>query len=218
MTFLYETFLHAHPYNMILRLELAPLYAVQGDTEKALDLLTSHQSPYRYTRRDALQALAVRLVKSGRSLQAELLYRDCLKIDPDNVDILINLAVIAGEKGAPGEEKQYLHRALALAPDSSTAIVNLGNHYVRARQLDRARTWFARAVKADPYNHLAHIGLGIQTMAVGQVDEGISHVIQAVKLKSDFAEGYTTLEMLYRRIGLEDKAESAAALKRLFTE
>jgi Tfp pilus assembly protein PilF len=69
-------------------------------TRKGVDLLTCHQSPYRYTR-DALLALAVRLVKSGRSLQAEPLYRDCLKIDPDNVDALINLAVIAGEKGAP---------------------------------------------------------------------------------------------------------------------
>jgi tetratricopeptide (TPR) repeat protein len=215
---LYETFLQAHPYNMTLRLELAPLYAVQPDTEKALDLLTCQQSPYRYTRRDALLALAVRLVQNGRSLQAESLYRDCLKIDPDNVDALINLAVIAGETGAPGEEKRYLDRALALAPDSSSAMVNMGNHYVRARQPDLARTWFERAVKADPYNHLAHIGLGIQTMAAGQVDEGISHVIQAVKLKPDFAEGYTTLETLYRRIGLEDKAQSAAALRRLFTE
>jgi tetratricopeptide (TPR) repeat protein len=215
---LYETFLQAHPYNMTLRLELAPLYAVQTDTEKALDLLTCRQSPYRYTRRDALLALAIRLVQSGRSLQAEPLYRDCLKIDPDNVDALINLAVIAGEKGAPGEEKRYLDRALALAPDSSSAMVNLGNHYVRARQPELARTWFDRAVKADPYNHLAHIGLGIQTMAAGHVDEGISHVVQAVKLKPDFAEGYTTLETLYRRIGLEDKAHSAAALRRLFSE
>jgi tetratricopeptide (TPR) repeat protein len=215
---LYETFLQGHPYNMTLRLELAPLYAVQGDTEEALDLLTSHQSPYRYTRRDALLALAVRLVKSGQSLKAESLYRDCLKIDPDNVDALINLAVIAGEKGALNEEKRYLDRALALVPDSSSTMVNMGNHYVRARQSDHARTWFARAVKADPYNHLAHIGLGIQTMTTGQVDEGISHVIQAVKLKPDFAEGYTTLETLYQRIGLEDKAESAAALHRLFTE
>jgi tetratricopeptide (TPR) repeat protein len=215
---LYETFLQAHPYNMTLRLELAPLHAVQGDTEKALDLLTSHQSPYRYTRRDALLALAVRLVKSGRSLQAEPLYRDCLKIDPDNVDVLINLAVIAREKGAPGEEKRYLDRALALAPDSSSAMVNMGNHYVRTHQIDLARTWFERAVKADPYNYLAHIGLGIQTIATGQIDEGISHVIQAVKLKPDFAEGYSTLETLYRRIGLEDKAKSAAALQRLFME
>jgi tetratricopeptide (TPR) repeat protein len=215
---LYETFLQTHPYNITLRLELAPLYAVQADTEKALDLLTSHQSPYCYTRRDALLALAVRLVKGGQSLKAEPLYRDCLKIDPDNVDVLINLAVIAGEKGAPGEEKRYLDRALALAPDSSSAMVNLGNHYVRARQSDRARTWFARAVKADPYNHLAHVGLGIQIMATGQVDEGISHVIQAVKLKPDFIEGYTTLETLYRRMGLEDKAQNAAVLKQLFTK
>jgi tetratricopeptide (TPR) repeat protein len=215
---LYETFLKAHPYNMTLRLSLAPLYAVQGDTGKALDLLTSQQSPYHYTHRNALLALAVRLVNSGRPLQAESFYRDCLKIDPDNVDALINLAVIAGEKGAPGEEKRYLDRALDLAPNSSSVMVNMGNHYVRARQPDRARTWFARAVKADPYNHLAHIGLGIQTMATGKIDEGISHVIQAVKLKPDFAEGYTTLEMLYRQISLEDKAESAAALQRLFTE
>ena len=215
---LYETFLQAHPYNMTLRLELAPLYALQGDTEKALDLLTSRQSPYRCTRRNSLLALAVRLVKNGRSLQAEPLYLDCLKINPDNVDVLINLAVIAGEKGAPRKEKQYLDRALALAPDSSSAMVNMGNHYVRARQSDLARTWFARAVEAEPYNHLAHIGLGIQTVATGQVDEGISHVIQAVKLKPDFAEGYATLETLYRQIGLKDKAESAAALQRLFAD
>lgn len=215
---LYETFLRAHPYNMTLRLELAPLYAAQGATEKALDLLTSRQSPYRYPRNEALLALAVRLVTMGRSQQAEPLYRECLKIDPDNVDALINLAVIAGERGAPDEERGYLERALTLAPHSPSALINLGNHHARGGRSDLARSSFTRAVEADPYNHLAHIGLGIQTVAGEQIDEGISHVIEAVKLKPDFGEGYAVLETLYRKIGLEDKAESAAALQRLFAE
>jgi len=215
---LYETFLQAHPYNMTLRLELAPLYAAKGATEKALDLLTSRQSPYRYSRKEALLALAVRLVKMGRPHQAESLYHDCLKMDPDSIDALINLAVIAGKRGAQDKEKGYLDRALILAPDYPSALINLGNHHARGGHPDLALSLFARAVEADPYNHLAHIGLGIQTVAAGHVDEGITHVIEAVKLKPDFGEGYAVLETLYRKIGLEDKAESVAELKRLFTE
>jgi len=215
---LYEAFLQAHPYNMTLRLELAPLYAAQGTMEKALDLLTSRQSPYRYPRKEALLTLAVRLVKMGRSHQAESLYHDLLKMDPDSIDALINLAVIAGKRGAQDEEKGYLDRALTLAPDSPLVLINSGNHHARGGRSDLARSLFARAIEADPYNHLAHIGLGIQAVAAGHVNEGISHVIEAVKLKPDFGEGYAALETLYRKIGLKDKAESAAALKRLFTE
>lgn len=60
--------------------------------------------------------------------------------------------------------------------------------------------------------------MGIQTVAMGKIDEGVPHIIEAVKLKPDFVDGYATLETIYRKIGLQDKAAGSAALKELFSE
>jgi Tfp pilus assembly protein PilF len=112
--------------------------------------------------------------------------------------------------------KRYLEKVLEIDPASVQARINMGNYYAKENQPAEAQKWFAEAVEADPQNYLTHIGLGIQSMRLGQLDKGIEHVTKAVVLKPDFVEGYQILAAAYVEIGNDEQARKYAVLRDLF--
>jgi tetratricopeptide (TPR) repeat protein len=200
------------------RIELANILMQPHRKEKALKLLTSKLTPYRYNRKKALLALGSNLIKQGRFIEAEPIYLDLLKIDSTNMDVLINLAVISGQKGATAKVKAYLDKALKLDPTSTKAMINMRNYYATVNQPEIARAWFVKAVDAEPHNYLAQLGLGAQIIRDHKLKEGIIHILKAVELKPDYARGYEILATIYRQTGQEEQAKVCDELSQLFSE
>ncbi len=92
----------------------------------------------------------------------------------------------------------------------------MGNYYAKQNDPNESQRWFAQAVEADPQNYLTHIGLGIQSIRLGQLDKGIEHVTKAVVLKPDFVEGYQILAAACVEKGDTEQAKKYAALRDLF--
>lgn len=84
----------------------------------------------------------------------------------------------------------FLYCALKLAPDSAQAMISMGNDYAKQNQPGDAQEGFVKAVAVDPHDRVVPVGLGIQSVRLGQIDEGLTHVREAVILKPDFGEGY----------------------------
>ena len=63
---------------------------------------------------------------------------------------------------------------------------------------------------------MAHIGLGLQRIRLGQLEKGLAHVKKAIRLKPDFIEGYQVLATVYRELGQADKARRYTKLRTLF--
>jgi len=213
---LHQEALKARPFDMKVRVALAKAMALSGMKEKAIEVLTSKEAPYPYDRKGALLALGVHYVQSGRIAEAREVYEELARIDPDNLDVQINLAGAASYAGRMDAMKQALDRAVALAPDSVQVMVNMGNYYAKKDEPAEAQKWFAKAVEADPQDHTAQIGLGIQSIRLRQFDKGIEHVTEAVELKPDLAEGYQILAAVYQESGQAAKAKKYAELRDLF--
>ena len=156
--------------------------------EEAVKILTSKETPDRYGRKDALLLLGAHCAASGNIPEAAAIYDELGRIDPRNVDVLANQAAAALQRNDLAAMKQYLDKALALAPDSVEALTNMGNYFAKQKQPGEAQEWFAKAVQADPQNPFAHIGLALQSVRLGQMDKGLEHAAQAVTLKPDFLE------------------------------
>ena len=73
-----------------------------------------------------MMALAAEHQKEGRLEEAEHLYRQVLREHPRNVDAMRLLAAIAGRAGHADEAEQLLERAISIAPDFLSAILDLG--------------------------------------------------------------------------------------------
>ena len=215
---LYEKFLEVRLFNMMLRIESANAQMQLHRKEKALDMLTSKLTPYRYDKKEALLALGSDLIKQGRFIEAESLYLELLELDSKNIDTLINLAVIYGQKGATTKVKTYLDKALKLDPASTKAMINMGNYYASINQPEAALKWFAKAVDAEPHNYLAHLGLGAQKVRNNNLKEGLVHILKAVELKPDFARGYEVLAAIYKQTGQEERVKVCSEFNQLFSE
>ncbi len=162
--------------------------------------------------------LGTHYAQSGQIAEAATVYEELSGMDPENVDVLINLAAAASHRRDFAAMKGYLDKVLKIDPASVQGRINMGNYYAKMNQPAEAQKWFAEAVQADPQNYLTHIGLGIQSIRLGQLDKGIEHVTQAVVLKPDFVEGYQILAAAYMEKGDTEQARTYAMLRDLFRE
>jgi tetratricopeptide (TPR) repeat protein len=201
---------------MSIRIALAQALVQSGVKNEAIEVLTSQETPDRYSRKEALLMLGTCCVRNRRFLDAETIYQELNQLEPDNVDVLINLAAAGLYRKDFDAMKRILDKVLEIQPESVQAMINMGNYYAKRNQPDEARKWFLKAVRADPQSYLAQINLGVQTIRVGNLKEGMKHVIKAVLLKPDFAEGYKILAQIYSELGKESEAKKYADLRDLF--
>jgi tetratricopeptide (TPR) repeat protein len=212
----YRKALDARPFDMRLRVPPAQMLVQGGSLNEAVAVLMSRQSPDRYSREEALLVLGAFCASTGNIPQATAIYEQLGRIDPENVDVLINQAAAASYGNDLTLMKSYLDKALAEAPDSVQALTNMGNYYAKQNQPREAQKWFARAVEVEPQNPFGHIGLGIQSARLNEMDKAIKHLTQAVRLKPDFVEAHLLLAAIYDKAGKKEEAQRHMELSALF--
>src|ERR1700682_964282 len=72
-------------------------------------------------------AVALSHHQAGRLAEAERLYRQICAVDPNHVDSLHFLGVLAGQVGRNDIAIDQIGRALALRPDYAEALCNMGS-------------------------------------------------------------------------------------------
>jgi Tfp pilus assembly protein PilF len=137
-------------------------------------------------------------------------------MDGRNLDVLVNQAAAALQRGDLSVMKRHLDKALERDPDSVLAVTNMGNYYARQNQPAEALKWFARAAELDPQSPFAYVGLGIQSVRLKQMDKVAEHLMQAVALKPDFVEAYLLLAAIHDQAGRKDEAKKYMELASLF--
>jgi superkiller protein 3 len=141
-------------------------------------------------------------------------YRKALKIDPADVDSLINLAVDRGEEDAP-EARNLLARALKADPKNANAHLNLGLLLKKNSDYKSAASELREAARLNPKLLEAHRQL-IPMLASqanwGEVVEQCRKMLEWYP--DDFGARYTLGQALIREDQTEEgKAELARALE-----
>jgi tetratricopeptide (TPR) repeat protein len=213
---IYRQALETRPYDVRIRVALAQLLAQGTLKEEAVKILTSKETPDRYSRKDALLLLGAHCAASGNIPAAAAIYDELGRSEPRSVDVLANQAAAALERNDLAAAKGYLDKALALAPDSVEALINMGNYFAKQKQPRTAQEWFAKAIQADPQNPYAHVGLALQSLRLGQTDTCREHALETVRLKPDLLEGHLLLAGLYDQAGQKDEAKKQMELCDLF--
>jgi tetratricopeptide (TPR) repeat protein len=213
---LYEKLLTTWPGDMRVRIAMAQTYIRGGLKDQALVVLTATGSPDHCSRMEALLLLGAYCGSIGATGDAALIYDELIRIAPRNIDGLINRAAAALEAGDTLTMERCLTQALKIDPGSAQAMINMGNCLAKQSKSGEAQKWFERAVQVEPYNYLGRIGLGIQSVLVGQQAKGLEHVATSVALKPDFVEGHQILAALLAQAGKTDEAKQQEALAVLF--
>ncbi len=150
--------------------------------------------------------LALRHHQAGRLAQAEALYREVLVPDPQNIDALHFLGVIAHQQGRHGQAEELISRALLRDSSNTPAYSNLGNALQAQGKLQEAIDCYQRALALAPDYVDALVNLGAAFSAQGELERAVGCYQKAVELNPDFPAAYNNLAMTLLGLRRPDEA------------
>lgn len=132
---------------------------------------------------DSLMAEAQDRLDEGEPAAAEILYRQVIEADPDNVEAWNKLGVsLARQKDMEGA-RECFEQALSLDSRHVAAISNMGNIHFDQGEYDSAVECYQRAINLDPDYHIAHNNLAAAYKKQGKFGEFVSTMKKAQKLQ-----------------------------------
>jgi tetratricopeptide (TPR) repeat protein len=137
----------------------------------------------------AMMDLAILLQISGRSTESAQLYERILKLVPDNVIAINNLAwIICEVQGKPKEALDLAQRGSKIAPNYYDLIDTRGVIYYRLGEFDKAVRDFNECIKLYPAITPSSIGtrfyLARALAKLGQKDKAVRYLKEALELNN----------------------------------
>jgi predicted O-linked N-acetylglucosamine transferase (SPINDLY family) len=144
--------------------------------------------------------------QGGRFAEAEAIYRQILRQNPNHAEALHLLGVLAAQVGRLDAAVELIRRAIRLQPEFAEAHCNLGNALKEMGQLGEAIASFRQAIRLKPNYAEAHGNLGIALKDDGQLRDAIAVYLQAIRLRPDYVEVHNNLGLALRDAGQLDEA------------
>jgi predicted TPR repeat methyltransferase len=144
--------------------------------------------------------------RGGRLGDAEGLYRQIIAADPNHVESLHFLGVLAGQTGRVELSANLIGRALALKPDYAEAHCNLGRALAMQGKLAEAGTHFERAASLKPDYTEAHYNLGRVLSEQEKFAAAIVHYDRVLAVRPDLADVWLARGLALQRTNRQQEA------------
>jgi tetratricopeptide (TPR) repeat protein len=155
--------------------------------------------------RQALER-ALGLHRAGRLDEAEVLYRQILAREPDHVESLHLLGVIAHQGGHNEAAVDLISKAIACNDGMPDFHCNIGNALQALGRFPEAEAHYRRAIVLNPDHAETHNNLGNALMAQGKPDEALAQFRRAVGLRGGYAEAHYNLANALKAQGCVEEA------------
>ena len=151
-------------------------------------------------------AIAIQHHQGGRLQAAEQIYRQILAVEPNYVDAIHLLGVIAHQVGKQEMAVEYIRRAIVLKGDETAFHKNLGDVYHTLRRMPETVACYRRAIELKPDYAEAHSDLGNALKNQGKLEDAVACYRRALELKPDYAEAHYNLGNTFKDQGKLDEA------------
>jgi len=151
---------------------------------------------------------AMSQVQKGNLGEAERIYREILSDDPNNVDALRLLALLASRTGAVDQAINMLENCTKIAPDYALAWENLAKMYRQKDDpdsLQKAAFCFTKATELRPDWAEGWAGLGTMQTRSSQHKEGIESYKKSIELKVNQPRVHLSLGHVYKTTGNQEE-------------
>jgi tetratricopeptide (TPR) repeat protein len=156
---------------------------------------------------DQAMQYAIEHHRANRLPEAEAIYRNVLANQPENVDALYGLGIIALQVGH-GDALAILERVITLRPDSANPYNEFGTALQLRGRLDESIASYRRAIALRPNFPEAYNNMGNVYQGRGQLNEASECYRSAIVLLADYAEARTNLANVLTLQGKYDEAIS----------
>lgn len=139
--------------------------------------------------------------QAGRLESAQAAYRDALAADPDHVDALHFIGVVASQRGEYSQAVDWISRSLARRERNPYAYLNLGKAYRALGQSARAVACYRRAIEIEPRNFEALLLLGRALGEIGETAQALVHLRETRSCMPADPRAYHALANAFDEIG-----------------
>ena len=162
-------------------------------------------------RAKALQDMGNALVSEGKSRAGLGKLLEAVKLDPDNVELNHQIALVLRNLGQYELSLKYFQRTLTLNPKFSEARNNLGTLYLLTEKWDPAIACFKEAVSDILYRtpQYAYNNMGYAYYRKGDCDRAIACYKQALSLSPSYTLAHVNLARAYEAKGELEEAVAA---------
>ena len=157
-------------------------------TGKIDSAITQSEASAAYQNRepDTVLLHANLLMLENRQADAEAELMKLLESDPNDIEALIALALLAGATGDEIEKKSLLVKILELDPFHANALASLGELYLQAGIQDAAEGLFVSALESDTNNIVAILGLASLYMDKKAHEKAEIYLMRAISIEPEF--------------------------------
>jgi Tfp pilus assembly protein PilF len=129
----------------------------------------------------AYNTLGVVYRRHGDLDDAERVLRFALTLEPDNTNVLGNLAHLLADRGRTDEAQQLQLRLARLQPDPPFKYFDLGMEAMRRAEWASARDHFQREIDRDPDYHEFHFWIAQAYLRLGDAGRARKHLAAAIE-------------------------------------
>lgn len=162
------------------------------------------QTPHRQRLADAAE-----LHRNGNYKEAEKIYREILREDPENVSALRLLAMLAMKVEHYRDAAVILKQVVTMAPDFRGAWIDLGHAQTELHELDDAIETMKHAIALDPASHGGYIGLANALARSSKTEEAVAAYEKAIERRPDLAGSWLGLGNVLKTLGRPEEAIAA---------
>jgi protein O-GlcNAc transferase len=153
-----------------------------------------------------LVARALAHHQNGLLGEAEAIYSQILRLEPENADALHFSGLIAHQQGRSKVAVDLMLRAIEREPGMATFFVNLGQVFEATGELERAVLNYRAATSLDPDSEPAHHRLGDILLKQGILNDAAASYSRALSLMPDSPETINSIGSLLQKIGKIEQA------------
>ncbi|MBF0370010.1 MAG: tetratricopeptide repeat protein [Magnetococcales bacterium] len=150
--------------------------------------------------------LAMSHQKAGRLQQAEVIYQNILKAQPNHPAANHLLGVLAIQGGRYEVATSLIKKAIQCQPNIADFHLNLGSAYLLAKKFDQAITCFRQALTLQPNLAEAFCNLGIALWETERWHDAIVSYNQALAFKPNYPTALFNLGLALANQGQSEKA------------
>lgn len=177
-------------------------YASAFTDERALWTLAVERNPDAWLARNNLGR---ELLQERRPGDAEVQFREAVRIQPDSPEAHANLGNALDAQGRIGDARRQYAAAIRIDPRFAGAHYDLGLSLLKSHGFSEAAREFRAAIEFDPAHASAHNNLGLALAGMGSLPGAMEEYRRAVALDSALPEAHLNLgNALFRMGRLED--------------
>jgi Flp pilus assembly protein TadD len=155
--------------------------------------------------------LGVALMGLGRLDEAETALAEALALDPDNIDALLNMALLYEGRGKYDEATEFCETVLRIKPGHLRGLQKLAEVQVVTKQFNPAIATYFKILADDPEHGGALHGIGRALMALNRHEQAVDSLRLAARVDPDSFDIHSDLGQALSSLGRFEQAIVAFA-------